>query len=57
MKTRQALLERFKGMEAVVPNLYQIFPGWPQGEVNPNYSRLVDVSVKKLERYTTFILC
>jgi hypothetical protein len=52
MQTRKLLFDSLKGTEVTIPNLYEIFAGWSQGEVNPNYSRLVEVSAKRIERYT-----
>jgi hypothetical protein len=51
MQSRKLLLDSLKGTKVVIPNLYEIFAGWPQEEVNPNYSRLTEVSAKRLERY------
>jgi hypothetical protein len=52
MQTRKLLLNSLKGTEVTIPNLYELFAGWSQGEVNPNYSKLTKVSAKRLERYT-----
>lgn len=56
MKTREALLDSFKGTELIIPNLYEIFAGWPHGEVNPNYPRLMQVSAEWLERYARILV-
>jgi hypothetical protein len=50
MQSRKLLLDSLKGTKVVIPNLYEIFAGWPQGEVNPNYSRLTEVSARRLIR-------
>ncbi|KAH4221314.1 hypothetical protein HBI73_250150 [Parastagonospora nodorum] len=49
MKTREALLNSFKGTQLIIPNLYEIFADWPHGEVNPNYPRLIQASAEWLE--------
>ncbi|KAH3938365.1 hypothetical protein HBH53_263130 [Parastagonospora nodorum] len=49
MKTREALLNSFKGTQLIIPNLYEIFADWPHGEVNLNYPRLIQASAEWLE--------
>jgi hypothetical protein len=49
-KNREALLDSFKGTKLIIPNLYEIFADWPQGAVNPNYARLIQVSAERIER-------
>jgi hypothetical protein len=51
MNLRKALLDSLRGNEVFIPNLYEILTGWSQGEVNPNYYRLVEISDKRLKRY------
>jgi hypothetical protein len=51
MNLRKALLDSLRGNEVIIPNLYEILTGWSQGEVNPNYYRLVEISDKRLKRY------
>jgi hypothetical protein len=51
MNLRKALLDSLRGNEVFIPNLYDILTGWSQGEVNPNYYRLVEISDKRLKRY------
>jgi hypothetical protein len=51
MNLRKALLDSLRGNEVIIPNLYEILTGWTQGEVNPNYHRLVEISDKRLKRY------
>ena len=56
MKTREALLNSFKGTQLIIPNLYEIFADWPHGEVNPNYPRLIQASAEWLERYVRILV-
>jgi hypothetical protein len=51
MDFRTVILDSLEGTEVFIPSLCDIFAGWTQGEVNPYYSRLVEASDRRLERY------
>jgi hypothetical protein len=51
-----ALLDSLRGTEITIPDLHEILTGWTQGEVNPNYHRLLAVSDKRLNRYLPTVL-
>jgi hypothetical protein len=56
MEFRMALLDSLRGTEITIPDLHEILTGWTQGEVNPNYHRLLAVSDKRLNRYLPTVL-
>ncbi|KAF1913064.1 isoprenoid synthase domain-containing protein [Ampelomyces quisqualis] len=49
MSTREALLDRLKGQEIVIPDLYAVFSSWVQIGVNTHYQELVPVADERLE--------
>jgi hypothetical protein len=56
MYDRASLLESLKGQTVVLPDLFNVFPGWPRLEPNLNYRKLAAVSDEKLDRYAAMCL-
>jgi hypothetical protein len=50
MKSRDEILSSLKGTTVTIPNLYSIFTGWKDAEINPCYEGLVPVANERLQR-------
>jgi hypothetical protein len=51
MLSREEILGCLRGKEVVIPDLFTIFHGWVQVEINPHYQKLIAVSNDRLERW------